>query len=54
MLLHLNSSFLHVKFLVVLYSYVSVKSIILSLIALNTILLTSSVNTLCFFFLNHC
>ena len=54
-LLHLVSSFSHNKTLLAPYAYVSSESIhfiILSSLALNTILLTSSVNALYFSLLN--
>ena len=50
-LLFLISSFLHTRSLLILYVYVSIESIdciLLSSLALNAILLTFSVNTLCF------
>ena len=54
-LLHLITSFLHTRSLLVPFSYISIQSIdwiLLSLLALIAILLTSSVNTLCFSLLN--
>ena len=51
------SSFLHTRSLLVPCVYVSIESIdyiLLLLLALETILLTSSVNTLCFSLLNIC
>ena len=57
MLLHLVSSFLHIKSLHVPHASVSIESfdcILLSSLALNAILLTFSVNTLCFSLLNLC
>ena len=48
-------SFLHINFLLVLHAYVSLKSIdciLLSSLAFNAILLTSSLNRLCFSLLN--
>ena len=56
-LLHLVSSFSHNKILLAPYAYVSTESIhfiISSSLALNTILLTSSVNALYFSLLNLC
>ena len=50
-MLFLISSFLHTRSLLILYVYVSIEStdcILLSSLALNAILLTFSVNTLCF------
>ena len=55
--LHLVSTFLHIKYLYVPYAYVSIESIdciLLSLLAFNSILLISSVNTLCLLLLNLC
>ena len=52
---HLISSFLHIRSLLVPYAYVSIESIdsiLLSSLALNAILLTSSVNALFFSLLN--
>ena len=56
-LLHLIYSFLHTGSLLVPYAYVSTESIpcrLLSSLTLHAILLTSSVNTLCFSVLNLC
>ena len=56
-LLHVITSFLHTRSLLVPFSYISIQSIdwiLLSLLALIAILLTSSVNTLCFSLLNLC
>ena len=56
-LLHLGSSFLYIKPLLVPYAHVSAESIyciLLSSLALNAILLTTSGNTLCFELLNLC
>ena len=55
--LHLISSFLHTKYLLVPYAHASIKSIIcilLSSFEIKTILLISSVKTLCLLFLNLC
>ena len=55
--LYLTPSFLRILSLLVPYVYVFIESIdciLLSLSALNPILLTFSVNTLCFFHLNLC
>ena len=56
-LLHLVSSFLHIKSLLFPDVYVSIESIdciVLLLLALNAILLTSSVDTLCISISNLC
>ena len=57
-LLHLISSRISsTRSLLVPYAYISIElidSILLPSLALNAILLTSSVNTLCFSLLNHC
>ena len=56
-LLHLISSFLHTRFLLVPHAYSSLESIdcfLLSSLIVNAILLTFSINTLCFSLLNHC
>ena len=56
-LLHLVSSFLHIKSSFVPYTYVSFESIyciLLFSLALNAVLLTSSVNTLSSSLLNLC
>ena len=53
--LSLISSFLRIMDLLLLYRYVSLQSIdciVLSLLAINAILITSSVNTLCFLLQN--
>ena len=55
--LHLISFSLNTRSLLVSYSHVSTKlifCILLSLLALNAILLTSSVHTVCFLLLNIC
>ena len=57
LLLHLTSSFVHTRASLVAYAYVSIESIgciLLSSLALNPILLTSSVNTLRFLLVNLC
>ena len=49
--IHLISSFLHIRYLLIPYTYVSIESIdhiLLSSLALDTILLTFSVNTYSF------
>ena len=56
-MLQLISFFLHTRSFLVSYAYVSIESsnyILLSLFALNTILLTSLVNISCFSLLTLC
>ena len=56
-LLHLISSFLHSKSLLIPYAHFSIElidCILLSALPLNAILLTSSVNVICFMLLNLC
>ena len=55
--LHLVSSFLHTRSLLVPYTYVSIESIyciLLSQLAINAIFIASSFKTLCFLLLNLC
>ena len=57
MLLHSILSFLHTRYFLVSYAYVSIESIdciLLSSLELNAILVTSAVNTLCFLLQNLC
>ena len=57
LMLHLISSFLYARYLFSPYAYAFIElidCIVLSLLALNLIILISSVNTLYFLFLNLC